>query len=276
MELLLIGIGTGNPEHLTLQAIRALRSADLVLVPRKGAGRDELADLRLALCTEILRDTPLAEFDMPERDPGIPGYLDRVEAWHDKIAALWREAIAARPAPPARAALLVWGDPALFDSTMRIAARLERDGTVARTEMIPGITAIAALTAAHRVPLNGLGAPVLLTTGRRLRDEGWPPEAPDRMLVMLDAGCAFEALEPAGISIWWGAYLGMAGEITESGPLAEAAPRIRQIRTEARAARGWIMDIYLLVRERGGKSVWERESVSGGARQRTSEDARAG
>jgi precorrin-2 methylase len=45
MHLVLIGIGTGNPEHLTVQAIKALNGADLVLVPRKGAARDDLAAL---------------------------------------------------------------------------------------------------------------------------------------------------------------------------------------------------------------------------------------
>jgi len=31
IELLLVGIGTGNPDHLTLQAVKALNSADLIL-----------------------------------------------------------------------------------------------------------------------------------------------------------------------------------------------------------------------------------------------------
>ncbi|MCL4676766.1 MAG: precorrin-6A synthase (deacetylating), partial [Pararhodobacter sp.] len=40
----LIGVGTGNPEHVTLAAIRAMREADLILLPRKGADKADLAD----------------------------------------------------------------------------------------------------------------------------------------------------------------------------------------------------------------------------------------
>ena len=47
--LKLIGIGTGNPEHLTLQAIREMRTCDLILIPRKGEEKGELAALRDAL-----------------------------------------------------------------------------------------------------------------------------------------------------------------------------------------------------------------------------------
>ncbi|MFT6784926.1 MAG: precorrin-6A synthase, partial [Dinoroseobacter sp.] len=36
--LLLIGIGTGNPDHLTGQARKAIAGADLILIPDKGAG----------------------------------------------------------------------------------------------------------------------------------------------------------------------------------------------------------------------------------------------
>ncbi|MEO1579559.1 MAG: SAM-dependent methyltransferase, partial [Pseudomonadota bacterium] len=35
-DVLLIGIGTGNPAHVTREAQDALRSAALILVPRKG------------------------------------------------------------------------------------------------------------------------------------------------------------------------------------------------------------------------------------------------
>ena len=40
----LIGIGTGNPDHVTGQAQAALHKADLILIPHKGAGKSDLAD----------------------------------------------------------------------------------------------------------------------------------------------------------------------------------------------------------------------------------------
>jgi precorrin-6A synthase len=175
------------------------------------------------------------------RDPSLP-YATRVDAWHDEIARRWEAAMA--DAPPGPVALLVWGDPSLYDSTLRIAKRLDPQP---RIRVVPGITAIQALTAAHAIPLNTVNGPVTITTGRRLRDRGWP-EGAETLVVMLDGDCAFQGLAREGVTIWWGAYLGSADQILDHGPLAEAAPRIVATRAEARARHGWIMDTYLLRR----------------------------
>lgn len=242
--LSLIGIGTGNPEHLTLQAIREINAADLVLIPRKGEGKADLAELRRAILREVLTNpaTRVVEFDLPVRDETVPDYRERVDAWHDAIARVWQAAMG-HPRP-ARVALLVWGDPSLYDSTLRIASRLD---PLPQVQVIPGITSLQALTAAHAIPLNTIGGPVTITTGRQLRDHGWPDGA-ETVAVMLDAGGAFTALDPQGLTIWWGAYVGMVEEITLAGPLAEVAEQILATRAEARARHGWIMDIYILRR----------------------------
>jgi precorrin-6A synthase len=242
-ELHLIGIGTGNPDHLTLQAIKALNASDLVMIPRKGDSKADLAELRRAICAEVITNplVRIAEFDLPVRDAGNPDYRQGVDDWHDAIAGVWRATIAAA-GQPSRIALLVWGDPSLYDSTLRIAARLGLPVTV-----VPGITSIQALTAAHGIPLNDIGAAVTITTGRQLADHGWPAGA-DTLVIMLDGKCSFQALDPRGISIWWGAYVGMAEQVILSGPLAETGPKILAARAEARARHGWIMDIYLLRR----------------------------
>jgi precorrin-6A synthase len=108
-------------------------------------------------------------------------------------------------------------------------------------DVIPGITAIQALTARHRVPLNDVGEPVLITTGRRLREEGLPGSA----VVMLDGDCAFLGCPPA-TQIWWGAYLGTPDELLVDGTVGEVGERIAQVRADARERHGWIMDTYLL------------------------------
>ena len=248
IELLLIGIGTGNPEHLTLQAVKALNSADLILIPRKGEAKEDLAGLRRAICADVVTSptTRFAEFDLPVRDPAIADYRARVDAWHDAIAGVWTDTIQAELGTSGRVALLVWGDPSLYDSTLRIAARVER-ALPMRMTVIPGITSLQALTAAHAIPVNEIGAPFTVTTGRQLRDSGWPNGA-DTIAVMLDGECSFHAIDPAGVTIWWGAYVGMAEEITLTGPLTVMADKIVATRAEARARHGWIMDIYILRR----------------------------
>lgn len=245
MKLTLIGMGSGDPEHLTLQAVKALRAADLLLIPAKGEEKAELADLRRALCAEFLEgDGPkIVEFAMPRREAEREAYLEAVEDWHDAVAEAWAGALEAHPQAQ-RTALLVWGDPSLYDSTLRVAARLASRRAL-EVEVVPGLTSVQLLTAAHGVPLNELGAPVLITTGRRLLEAGWPPGV-ESCVVMLDGACAFQSLPPEDVEIWWGARLGMNDQLLESGPLAEAGPRILKARAEARARHGWIMDVYLL------------------------------
>ena len=242
-ELILIGIGTGNPDHLTGQGAKTINGADLILLPRKGADKADLADLRRQILQAVLTNPTarVEEFDLPVRDAANPDYRAGVEDWHDAIALAW-SAAAARHPQAGKVALLVWGDPSLYDSTLRIAARL---APAPKVSVIPGITAIQALCAAHAIALNRIGAPFVVTTGRRLRDEGFPPGT-DTCVIMLDGECSFRSLAPEGLEIWWGAYLGMPGEILEHGPLSEAGPRILAARAAARARHGWIMDIYLL------------------------------
>lgn len=247
IELSLVGIGTGNPDHLTRAAIRALNAADVILLPRKGADKAELLDLRRMICADVLTGpVVLAEFDLPVRD-SQGAYLGGVLDWHEAIAQVWAAQIAAHLPRGGRVALMVWGDPSLYDSSLRIAARLGAAGMPLRVSVVPGITSLQVLTAEHGIALNTLGAPVIITTGRRLRDAGWPAGA-DTVAVMLDAGNAFEVLDPAGLHIWWGAYLGMPQQALLAGPLPDVAPQITHLRAALRATHGWIMDIYVLRR----------------------------
>ena len=246
--LSLVGIGSGNPDHLTLQAIRTLESADVILLPRKGAEKSELADLRRLITRDILKTSPkVVEFDYPVRDAGTPKYLDGVNTWHDALAGIWTDLITTHAPQGAHVALMVWGDPSLYDSTLRIADRLATRGLAMDVRVIPGITSLQMLTAAHAIPLNTLAGTVQITTGRNLRDHGWPDGA-ETVAVMLDGDCAFRHLARTDLHIWWGAYLGMPQQVLQSGPLADATPKILTTRAAARNRNGWIMDIYLMRR----------------------------
>jgi precorrin-6A synthase len=243
ITLSLVGIATGNPDHLTRQAVRTLNAAEVILLPRKGADKAGLADLRRRMLAEVVTaPVRIAEYDVPHR-AGEGDYLDAVADWHDGIALIWRDLLAAHLPQGGRAAAMVWGDPSLYDSSLRIAARV---GGLA-VEVVPGLSSLQLLTAAHGIALNAVGAPVVITTGRRLRAGGWPAGA-DTVAVMLDSGGAFNAIDPAGVAVWWGGCLGLPQQALVAGPLAEAAPRILAARARLRADLGWVMDIYLLRR----------------------------
>lgn len=248
ITLSLVGIGSGNPDHLTLQAIKTLEAADLILLPRKGDEKTELADLRRGIVAGLLKVAPqVVEFDYPVRDADTPKYLDGVNTWHDALAQIWSGLIKEHASTDAHVALMVWGDPSLYDSTLRIADRLKAQGVEIDVHVVPGITSLQMLTAAHAIPLNDLGAPVVITTGRQLRDHGWPQDA-DTVAVMLDGECSFQHVADQNIDIWWGGYVGMPQQVLCSGALREVADEIVKTRGKARAENGWIMDIYLMRR----------------------------
>jgi precorrin-6A synthase len=245
ISLSLIGIGCGDPSQLTVAAIRAINAADLILIPRKGEEKSELAELRRTICKDVLSNnkTRVVEFDLPARDTDA-AYRKGVDDWHDAVAAEWSREIKDHLGNEGRVGLLIWGDPSLYDSSIRIARRLD---SLTEIDVVPGVTSIQALCAAHALPLNEIGEPFLVTTGRRLREDGWPTGV-NTVVVMLDGGAAFQSLDPGGVNIWWGAYLGMESEILIAGALAEVAPRIAAARREARDRHGWIMDSYILKR----------------------------
>lgn len=49
-KVLLIGIGAGNPEHITVQAINALNRTNVFFILDKGYANDDLLRLRKEVC----------------------------------------------------------------------------------------------------------------------------------------------------------------------------------------------------------------------------------
>ena len=246
--VLVIGIGAGDPEQVTVQAIRAMNRADIVFVIEKDDRTDELARVRHEILERYLEDgrrpriIPLPD---PPRDRSAAAYGSAVVDWRRRRADQWERAIAAEEGCMA---FLVWGDPAIYDSTLAVLDEVLARGTVEFDhEVIPGISSVQALAARHRVPFNRIGGAVQITTGRRLA-AGFPTEADD-VLVMLDSDCTFTRLD-GDIDIYWGAYVGTEDEILVAGRVADVAEEIRRLRREARERKGWVMDSYLLRRHR--------------------------
>ncbi|MCA0055083.1 MULTISPECIES: precorrin-6A synthase (deacetylating) [unclassified Mesorhizobium] len=247
-KLLVIGIGAGNPDHMTVQAIDGLNRADVLFIPDKGAKKNDLAELRRHICDRFVTNpnSRRVEFDVPVRAEPAPSYRSTVDDWHEAIAAIYEDLIREEIAEDGCGAFLIWGDPSLYDSALRILERVRLRGNVAfELEVIPGITAIQALAASHATALNRIGDSILITTGRRLTEEGMPQNA-GSAVVMLDGKCAFNTLADQDLFIQWGAYLGTPDEIIVSGRLGDVGAEIEKRREQARREKGWIMDTYML------------------------------
>ena len=254
--LLLIGIGAGDPEQLTVEAVEALNSTEVFFVFDKDNAA-ELTEARTRICRRHIRDDGYRVVLIPDppRDRASADYSGAVREWREARTDELARALESELGPDGRGAILVWGDPALYDGTIRIAEDLR---TRARPPLdyrvIPGISSVQILTARHRIPLNQVARPVHITTGRRLA-EG-VPRGVDDVVVMLDPvvdgalACTALRHEP-GWHLYWGAYLGTADEVLVAGPLDEVIDGITATRQALRERKGWIMDTYLLRRPPG-------------------------
>jgi precorrin-6A synthase len=249
-----IGIGAGDPEHLTLAAVAAMNRVEVFFTIDKGEAKGDLAALRTELLARHVQGPyRTVEARDPERDrtAGSGRYAAAVADWQERREAIYERMIADELGENASGAFLVWGDPALYDGTLRILDRVRERGAVGFDVVsIPGISSVQALAARHGLVLNRVGRPFIVTTGRRLADEGFPPGVDD-VVVMLDAAGAFAGLPDADLDIYWGAYVGTPDEVLVRGDLQQVKAEILELRAEHRTRKGWIMDTYLLRRRSG-------------------------
>jgi precorrin-6A synthase len=196
-----------------------------------------LLAVRRRICED--HDLELVVVPDPERDRDDPADYDgAVRDWHAARVTAYAAVLEERGGT---AAFLVWGDPSLYDSTIRIVVAL---GTrlFLEYDVIPGISAPQLLAARHRIVLHPIGRPVHVTTARRLPDAVATGET--NIVVMLGSTPALDGL--GAWEIWWGANLGTDSEELVSGRVADAGPDIARARERAKAAAGWVMDVYLL------------------------------
>jgi precorrin-6A synthase len=249
-HLLLIGIGAGDPDHVTQQAVRALNAFDVLFVVTKDGTGDLVALRRQVVAAHraaghAYRTVELADPPRPWRESD--DYRAAVGRWREQRTDRWEAALRDHLGPAETGAFLVWGDPSLYESTLAVIDEVAARGAVAFThEVIPGVSSVHALTARHRIPLNRGGRAVQITPARLIA--GGLPDGVDDVVVMLDAHATFATIPADGLDIYWGAYLGTPDELLRSGDLATVAPEIVRVREEAKARKGWMFDTYLLRR----------------------------
>jgi precorrin-2/cobalt-factor-2 C20-methyltransferase len=145
-RLIGVGVGPGDPELVTLRALRALREADVVahfakqghpsqaraiVASHLGANVEELA-LRYPVTTEIPKDQP--------------AYRDAIRAFYDGAAA----AVARHLAAGRTVAVIAEGDPMFYGSYMHLHVRL---ASTYPCEIVAGVTGMSGCWSAAGAPI---------------------------------------------------------------------------------------------------------------------------
>ena len=241
----IIGIGMG-PAQVTPEAAEALRSVDYVLAADKGADDGLLALRRAVVDAHAEGAVEIVHVADPPRDRSADlttaDYEGAVAEWHEARATAYATVLRERGGS---AAFLVWGDPALYDSTIRVVEKIQQLGLPVEFDVLPGISAPQLLAARHRIVLHEVGRPVHVTTGRRLQEA--VAAGQDNIVAMLNPPP--DRLDLAGLddwAVWWGANLGATGEQLVAGRLGDVVGQIAEARAQARSDAGWVMDVLLL------------------------------
>ncbi len=145
-RLIGVGVGPGDPELMTLKAVRALREADVVAhfakAGRAGNARAIAAPHMRPGAVELPLRYPVTT-EIPTSDPA---YSRAIDAFFDQSA----ETVASHLDQGRTVAVLSEGDPLFYGSYMHLHFRL---GHRYPTEVIPGVTSLSGCWSAAGLPL---------------------------------------------------------------------------------------------------------------------------
>jgi len=247
-KIYLIGIGPGSPDYLTVQAINTMKKVDVFfLLDKEGRGRKELLEIRKEILEKYLDSGTyrVVIAKIPGRKKGCKPYSEEIKVWRQETSAVIAGLIKNEMNEDENGAILVWGDPSLYDGHLEMLQHILREGIIDfEYEVIPGITSIQVLTARHKIPLNRIGEPIVITTGRKLKE--YLADEVTNAIVMLDSYSAYKRFQETDIDIYWGGYLGTEDEILISGKLRDVIEEIKRLKGAAKKEKGWLMDTYIL------------------------------
>jgi precorrin-2/cobalt-factor-2 C20-methyltransferase len=135
-----VGVGPGDPELLTLRAVRAIRAADVIFAPVRRAGERSMALEIVSAHIDTTRQQ-IVSVPFPREDRG--------ETWATAASTMAQELGDDR-----RGVFLTEGDPLLFGSFGDVLDGLRVLGSPLNTATIPGISSVTAAAAAAGIALT--------------------------------------------------------------------------------------------------------------------------
>jgi precorrin-2/cobalt-factor-2 C20-methyltransferase len=146
-RLIGVGVGPGDPELMTLRAIRTLRDADVVAHFAKAGNASHARAIAACHLRPDVTELPLLYPVTTEIPKDAPAYCEKIAAFYDACAA----AVAGHLDAQRSVAVICEGDPLFYGSYMHLHVRL---APRYRTEVVAGVTGMSGCWSAAGAPMT--------------------------------------------------------------------------------------------------------------------------
>ena len=194
-----LGVGPGDPELITIKALRIMEKADVIACPARGTSPGIAFQIAEQAYPDItLKEMLLLDFPMDKGDQS---------AVHRKAA----EQLTEKLREGKSAAFLTLGDPAFYSTFSYISDMIRAEGY--QVEMVSGVTSFSAAAARLLISIASGDEPVMITTGE-IRDF-------DGTLIVMKSGRNLKAMKEkiaeSGKTVYLVENCGMPDEKVYSG-----------------------------------------------------------
>ena len=180
-----VGVGPGDPELLTLKAVKVIKKADCIACPKSKGEPGVAYQIAKSGVPEIeTKELLLLDFPMREGD---------IKEFHEKAA----EQIMLCLSKGKNVAFLTLGDTSFYSTFFYIADIIKSNGY--DFEIINGITSFCAVSSRLKLPLSLGDESVMITSGKFLDYDG--------TLVILKAGSKLKEIKEKVLKIGKSAYM---------------------------------------------------------------------
>jgi len=140
-----IGVGPGDPELLTVKAVKALQIVDVVSVPKAHADTPSMA---LGMVKQILEERAKPPEVLELVFPMIKDEADVERLWAKNAAV-----VAEKVESGKTVAFITLGDPMFYSTFIYLFQSMQQEYPQVKLEIIPGVTALTACAAVAQIPL---------------------------------------------------------------------------------------------------------------------------
>ena len=140
-----IGVGPGDPELITVKAVKVLTSVDIVCVPKSHANRPSMA---LGMVKKVLEDRQFPPEVLELIFPMSKDELNVKRLWDQNA-----KVIAEKAKEGKNLAFITLGDPMLYSTFLYLYQTLKEGYPEIELQIVPGVTSVTAAAASAKLPL---------------------------------------------------------------------------------------------------------------------------